>query len=101
MTLTVFRAESFGSRLFGLLARRRLSRGEALLLAPCASVHTCFMRYAIDVVFLNRRGRVLKVVERLPPWRWTGCRGAHATLELRAGQARLHGLGTKVKELRL
>ncbi|HET9644229.1 MAG TPA: DUF192 domain-containing protein [Burkholderiaceae bacterium] len=88
--LTVYRATSFLARLRGLLARPPLQAGEAMYLAPCVSVHTCFMRYAIDVVFLDRAGRVLKVVEDLQPWRFAACSGAHATMELRAGQWRRH-----------
>lgn len=91
-TLTVHRATRFLERLGGLLLRRPLQLGEALYLAPCNCVHTGFMRYPIDVAYLNAGHRVLKVVGHLPPWRVSGCRGAHAALELRAGQARLHGI---------
>jgi hypothetical protein len=45
------------------------------------------MRFAIDVVFMDSDLRVLRVVERLGPWRFAGCRGAHAALELPAGEA--------------
>jgi uncharacterized membrane protein (UPF0127 family) len=64
-----------------------LQPGQALLLVPCASVHTAFMRYAIDVVFLDRSGAIRKIVPRLKPWRWAACPGAHQTLELAAGEA--------------
>jgi len=86
--LTVYRAESFRQRLLGLLARPPLVTGEALLLSPCNSVHSCFMRYPIDVVFLDRECRVLRIVEALQPWRALVCRRAHAVLELSAGDAR-------------
>jgi uncharacterized protein len=85
-------ARSFFGRLGGLIARPRLRDGQALVLAPCSSVHTCFMRYAIDVVFIDAEGRVLKLVERLVPWRAASCRRAHAAIELRAGQARVNGV---------
>lgn len=91
MKLTVHRARTFGARLAGLLGRPPLRPDEALYLAPCASVHTCFMRYPIDVVFLDPAGRVLKVVEHLRPWRMAACRGARAALELRAGGAARYG----------
>ena len=70
----------------GLLGRDRLMPGHGLLLQPCSSVHSCFMRFAIDVVFLDRDGVVLKIVERMPAWRlaWGGWR-AWQTLELAAG----------------
>jgi uncharacterized protein len=91
-TLELIVARSFFDRLGGLIARPRLRDGQALVLAPCSSVHTCFMRYAIDVVFIDGEGRVLKLVERLEPWRAAGCRRAHAAIELGAGQARVHGV---------
>jgi uncharacterized membrane protein (UPF0127 family) len=59
-----------------------------LLLAPARSVHTCFMREPIDLVFLDGALRVVKVVERLRPWRLAGARSAVAVLELPAGGAR-------------
>lgn len=89
--LTIHRAETFVSRLVGLLGRAPLQAGEALYLAPCASVHTCFMRYAIDVVFVDAQQRVLKIVT-LAPWRAAACRGAKGVVELRAGEAVRMGL---------
>jgi uncharacterized protein len=91
-TLEFIVARSFFARLGGLLALPRLRDAQALVLAPCASVHTCFMRYAIDVVFIDKGGCVLKLVEHLAPWRATACWHAHAAIELAAGQARAHGL---------
>lgn len=79
-------------RLRGLLGRSGLDRGEGLLLRPTGSVHTAFMRFPIDVVFLDRDLEVLKVVEALPAWRAAGCRGAKATLELAAGEAARAGI---------
>ena len=90
--LAVQRAQGFWSRLFGLLAHPTLHKGEALLLAPCSGVHTLFMPYAIDVLFIDREGRVLQVAADLQPWRARFCRGAYAALELRAGQAAQYGL---------
>ena len=90
-TLSISHARSFLARLGGLLARPPLRDDEALYLAPCSSVHTLFMRYAIDVAFLDRSARVLKVVT-LPPWRMAACFGACGTLELRAGQAERLGV---------
>jgi uncharacterized protein len=75
------------TRLLGLLALPPLGPAEALALHPCASVHTCFMGYAIDVVYLDRDDRVLKVVSDMRPWRFSACRGARTTLELAAGEA--------------
>jgi uncharacterized membrane protein (UPF0127 family) len=89
--LTIHRARSFWSRLGGLLARPALRDDEALYLAPCSSVHTCFMRYPIDVVFVDRGGRAMKIVPHLKPWRAAACWGAHGALELRAGRATHYG----------
>jgi uncharacterized protein len=90
--LTIHRADSFAARLLGLLARPRLAADEALCLAPCASVHTLFMRYAIDVGFVDRSGRVLAVVEHLKPFRAAWCWRAHAAVEFAAGGAQRHGV---------
>jgi uncharacterized membrane protein (UPF0127 family) len=56
----------------GLLGRRSLSAGEGLLLRPAAAIHTAFMRFAIDAVFLDREGVVLRVAHDLAPWRTAG-----------------------------
>lgn len=90
--LAIRRADRFFSRLIGLLFAPALQPGEGLLLAPCASVHTAFMGYAIDVVFLDRAGTIKKIVPRLAPWRAAGCANAHQTLELAAGEAARLGL---------
>ena len=75
------------SRLRGLLGRRSLGPNEGLLLRPVGSIHTMFMRFRIDVVFLDRDHAVVKVVHGLRPWRFAGARRAKAVLELPAGAA--------------
>jgi uncharacterized protein len=80
-------ADSPWPRMRGLLGRRGLESGEGLLLRPTGSVHTFFMRFPIDVVFLSREGEVLKVAQALPPWRTAGARRAKAVLELAADEA--------------
>ncbi|KRG75608.1 hypothetical protein ABB30_11565 [Stenotrophomonas ginsengisoli] len=87
-------ARRWHQRARGLLLRAPLQPGQGLLIEPCASVHTCFMGYALDLVFLDRAQRVLGWRENLPPWRAAGLRGAHATLELPAGS--LIGLGLQI-----
>lgn len=90
--LTVRRADCFFSRLAGLLFSPPVPPGEGLLLVPCASVHTAFMAYAIDVVFLDRAGRIVGIVPRLAPWSTAAFPGAYQTLELAAGEAARLGL---------
>ena len=53
----------------GLLGRDGMAPSEALYLAPCFAIHTAFMRFRIDVVFVDAIGRVLKIVRNMPPWR--------------------------------
>lgn len=79
-------------RMRGLLGKRSLESGEGLLIRPAPSIHTFFMRFPIDVVFLSRQGEVLKVAERVPPWRARSCRHSYAVLELAAGEAGRRGI---------
>jgi uncharacterized membrane protein (UPF0127 family) len=80
-------AESPVTRLRGLLGRAALASGEGLLLRPCASVHTWFMGFAIDALFLDRDLRVVRVAADLRPWHMAAARRAKAVLELPAGAA--------------
>jgi uncharacterized protein len=80
------------SRMRGLLGRRSLPREQGLLLRPASSIHTAFMRFPIDAVFLDGDGRVLHVAADLRPWRAAGCRGARAVLELSAGESGRRGV---------
>lgn len=80
-------AETPAARMRGLLRRRELLPGEGLLLRPAPSIHTFFMRFPIDVVFLDWDLRVVRVDANVKPWRVRGCHGARAVIELRAGEA--------------
>ncbi len=80
-------------RLRGLLGRSSLAGEEGILLRPAGAIHTFFMRFPIDAVFLDRELAVLKVAAGLRPWRLAACRGAKAVLELPAGGAARAGLG--------
>ena len=80
-------ADTFARRLRGLMLRGALPPGHALLLTRTSSVHTCLMRFPLDVTFLDGRGRVLREV-RLPPWRMAWCRGARYVFEEPAGSYR-------------
>ncbi len=85
-------ADSAPARLRGLLGRRGLPPGKGMLLRPSGSIHTCFMRFPIDAVFLDAELRVLKVRGGLRPWRAAGARRARAVLELPAGEAARRGI---------
>jgi uncharacterized membrane protein (UPF0127 family) len=79
-------ADTHASRAVGLLGRSGLDRGEALWIVPSRGVHTCGMRFAIDVVALDERGIVVDHVSRLRPWRIRLPRkGTSGVLELPAG----------------
>ncbi len=85
-------ADSAWSRSRGLLGRTALAAGEGILLRPASSVHTWFMRFPIDVVYVDRDLRVTKIVERLPPWRVSAARRARGVVELAAGACARTGL---------
>jgi uncharacterized protein len=93
-------ADTAPSRMRGLLGRDSLEPAEGLLIRPTNSVHMFFMRFPIDVVFLDRELTVKKIVEVLRPWRMAGSRGAKAALEIPAGEAARRGI-TVGERLRL
>lgn len=74
------------SRVIGLMFRKA-PRGNGLLLDPCNSIHTFFMRYSLDIVFITRSNQVVKIVRNMRPWRmtWIYWR-AKKTLEVPAGK---------------
>ena len=80
-------AATFWQRLRGLLFRPALAPGEGLLIVPCRSIHTHWMRHAIDVALLDRDRVVLSVHRQVRPWRMLyGSRDTHAILETAGGQ---------------
>jgi uncharacterized membrane protein (UPF0127 family) len=81
------------SRRRGLLGRTRLDDDEALILAPCSSVHTAFMRFPLDLVFADRAGRVLKTCSGVRPWRIRLAVGSFAVVELPEGALARTGCG--------
>ena len=79
-------ARTFLSRFRGLMLRASLPPGEALVLEPCSSIHTALMRFAIDVVYADRAGHVVKVRPHVKPFRVSAVgRGGYATIELPSG----------------
>lgn len=85
----VVKAESLADRMRGLLGRDSMAADEGLWIVPCPQIHTFFMRFPIDVLFLDRDLKVVRVIEDLPPWRlspWV--LSAHSVLELKGGVLR-------------
>ncbi len=79
-------ATTMAARLVGLLRHKSLPAGEGLHIRPCNSIHTFFMRFAIDAVFLDAARRVVRIYGAMPPWRVsTIVIGASSVLELPAG----------------
>lgn len=85
-------AASFSSRFRGLMGVAQLPPGSGLLLPRTSSVHTHFMRFPIDVVFLDSDLRIISIVKALGPWRMAGAKTASSTLELAAGECERLGL---------
>ncbi len=89
-------ADTAWARAVGLLGSA--DAGGGLVIEPCSSVHTCFMRYPIDVVFLDPDDRVLAVYAPLVPWRFTRwVRGARRVVELEAGGAGGTAVGDRLE----
>ena len=93
-------ATTHADRAIGLLGRSRLERGEGLLIAPCRGVHTCFMRFPIDVLELDADGVIVDCAPALRPWRIRlPRRRSVSVLELPAGTIAFTGtrVGDKVR----
>lgn len=78
-------ADQAASRNKGLLGRTGLNSGEGLWIVPCESVHTFFMKFPIDLVYIDRNKQVKKVRSSVGPWRLSACLSAHSIIELPAG----------------
>jgi uncharacterized membrane protein (UPF0127 family) len=85
LATTLESAFDSNARRRGLLGRETMPAGSGLVIAPCSSVHTFFMRFAIDIIFAARDGRVIKVRRRVAPWRIAAALGAFAVIELPSG----------------
>jgi uncharacterized membrane protein (UPF0127 family) len=78
-------ADSSESRRTGLLKHTSLAPGDGLWIVPCESVHSFFMKFTIDVLYLDRQHKVKKARSEMVPWRASACLTAHSVLELPAG----------------
>lgn len=78
-------ANTSATRNVGLLRHKSLPAGHGLWIVPCQSIHTFLMKFAIDLVYLDKRLRVRKVRRSVQPWRISACLFAHSVIELPAG----------------
>lgn len=85
-------ALSRAARRQGLLKRSSMPLDTAILLAPCFMVHTAFMQFPIDIVFVDRRGYVRHMRREVAPWRMAASPGAYATIELPGGTLAKHDI---------
>ena len=93
LPLRLRRAVGAAERAIGLLGRASLAPDEGFVIGGCGAIHTVGMRFAIDVVFLDAGGRVVRVAESLPAWRVAWAARATTVLELAAGVSA--GLGIR------
>jgi uncharacterized membrane protein (UPF0127 family) len=80
-------ADSSKTRKTGLLKHDRLDPGDGLWITPCEGVHTVGMKFPIDVLFLDKQRKVVKIRASMPRWRMAACLWAHSVLELPSGMA--------------
>jgi hypothetical protein len=80
-------ADTSRARKTGLLKHDRLEPGDGLWIKPCEGVHTVGMKFPIDVLFLDKRRKVVKIRAAMPRWRMAACLWAHSVLELPSGTA--------------
>ena len=78
-------ADTSATRNRGLLKHTGLEPGHGLWIVPCEGVHTFFMKFSLDLVYIDRSRRVKKVVRAVPPWRMSFCLTAHSVIELPVG----------------
>jgi len=85
-------ADTYVTRTVGLLGRRTLPPGQGVVLRPSFSIHTFFMRFPLDLIYVDGDLVVIKIVERLPAFRTSSCRGAREVVELAAGECARRGV---------
>lgn len=86
-------ADTFFSRVKGLMFKKTPLHEEGLWIIPCNSIHMCFMYFSIDAVFLDKDGTIVKLVTDLKPWRFVKpVANAHSVIELPAGTCQQLGL---------
>lgn len=85
-------ADSFAKRFLGLMGKKALPQKTGLYIVPCNSIHMCFMRFALDVLYVDKSMKIIKVVENLPPWLGLSiCLKAQGTIEFSSGTVKSLG----------
>ncbi len=84
-----YEAKSFFLKLRGLMFKKTLTNDEALIFYKTSSIHTCFMRFPLDIIFLDINRKIIRIVESLGAWRMVYCKGAYCTIETAAGTVSL------------
>lgn len=92
LPLNVSKTSTMFERMRGLLFRKKLTSDQGLWIQPCNSIHTFFMTFPIDVIFMDKSGTVIKVSENIPAWRMSGNVKAVAVMELLAGTVKSLGI---------
>ena len=86
VAVTVEMADNYFKRLFGLMGRPGLLPHHGLWIVPCKDIHSCFMRFEFDAIFVDKNHQVVHLIERMKPWRISKfVKNGHAVLELPAG----------------
>ena len=78
-------ADNPWDRFWGLMNKPGVPEGYGLWIVPCSDIHSLFMRFEFDAVFVDKQGKVVKLVEKMKPWGLSLAKGAHAVLELDGG----------------
>ena len=86
LALRETKADNFFARAMGLMGRSNFSAQEAMVIVPCRSVHTFFMRFPIDIIFLDKDNRIIEIIESMKPFRLSRINyRAYSVVELAAG----------------
>lgn len=78
-------ADTITKRMKGLLGRHGLAGGEGLHIIPCSSIHSFFMKFTFDAIFIDKENKVIDIIENMPPANIKFCFRAHSVVELPAG----------------
>lgn len=95
LTLTIGVANTFLERLQGLMGKKSLPVNRGLMLVHCNAIHMCFMRFPLDIVYIDKEYCIVKMVQNLRPWHLSWCRIAEHTLEFPVGTIARQGWSKK------